>query len=122
MRFNLETLDIGGYIDIGNGFELILDIDFNKKKILVRDIWYESNKITRFKENKNIIEVIGILKKAYPENTKVQLKKMEDPFAVPVDTKGIVKDIDDMAQIHVSWETGSSLAVVYGEDKIIKCI
>lgn len=34
----------------------------------------------------------------------------------PVGTKGVVEFIDDIGTIHVEWENGSSLGVVYGED------
>ena len=32
------------------------------------------------------------------------------------ETRGTVKCVDDMGTIHVRWDCGSSLGVVYGED------
>ena len=43
---------------------------------------------------------------------------MEDPQAPPVGTKGTVIGVDDIGSIMVSWDNGSSLNVVYGEDRV----
>lgn len=56
------------------------------------------------------------LRKMYPIGAKVELVKMDDAQAPPVGTMGVVEFIDDMGTIHVEWENGSSLGVVYGED------
>ena len=56
------------------------------------------------------------LRKMYPIGAKVELVKMDDAQAPPVGTKGVVEFIDDIGTIHVKWENGSSLGVVYGED------
>lgn len=47
---------------------------------------------------------------------------MEDFNAVPTGTKGIIRYIDDIGTIHVDWDNGSSLGIIYGIDsfKIIK--
>ena len=42
---------------------------------------------------------------------------MEDPYAVPSGTKGIVDHVDDIGTIHVNWENGSSLGLIVGEDQ-----
>ena len=36
---------------------------------------------------------------------------MDDPFAPPSGTVGEVMFVDDIGQIHVKWENGSSLAL-----------
>ena len=36
---------------------------------------------------------------------------MDDPQAPPSGTKGVVMFVDDIGQIHVKWETGSTLAL-----------
>jgi len=46
----------------------------------------------------------------------VELVKMDDIQAPPVGTKGTVTGVDDIGSIMVSWDNGSSLHVVYGED------
>ncbi len=58
------------------------------------------------------------IKAVYPEGTKVRLVKMDDIQAPPAGTLGTVRYVDDIGTIHVSWETGSSLGVVWGEDAI----
>lgn len=66
---------------------------------------------------KNILEG---LKKKYPIGSRVELIKMDDVQAPPIGTKGTVKGVDDIGSIMVSWDNGSSLSVVYGEDKCKK--
>jgi len=57
------------------------------------------------------------LKEEYPEGTKVLLlETMNDSQGVPAGTVGIVRDVDDIGTIHVSWETGSSLGLIPDED------
>ena len=60
------------------------------------------------------------LNQQYPTGTVVKLVKMDDSQAPPPGTKGTVRYVDDIGTIHVSCETGSSLGVVYGMDKIEK--
>ena len=57
------------------------------------------------------------VEKLYPIGTRVELEYMDDPFAVPSGTKGVVSFIDDVGQLHIDWENGSSLALVVGVDK-----
>ena len=57
------------------------------------------------------------LRERYPEGTRVELVRMEDPQAPPVGTKGTVTAVDDIGTIHVNWDTGSSLGIAYGEDQ-----
>lgn len=65
-------------------------------------------------------EEVERLRQQYPSGTVVRLVRMDDIQAPPVGTKGTVRYVDDIGTIHVSWETGSSLGVVYGMDKIEK--
>ena len=62
------------------------------------------------------------LKAKYKKGTKVELIRMDDIQALPKGTKGVVVAVDDIGTIHVDWENGSSLGIVYGEDscKIIE--
>lgn len=62
--------------------------------------------------------VLDAIKVRYPAGTRVELIRMDDPYnkkLVP-GCKGTVQCVDDMGTIHVSWDVGSSLGVVYGED------
>ena len=60
----------------------------------------------------------------FTEGTRVELTRMRDPYRTDLvpGCKGTVRFVDDMGTIHVNWNIGSSLGVVYGEDacKVIK--
>ena len=60
------------------------------------------------------------LRKNYPKGTRVRLISMDDMQAPPSGCLGTVKFVDDIGTIHVSWDNGSSLGVVYGVDAIEK--
>lgn len=61
------------------------------------------------------------LRNQYPPGTRVECISMNDPFApVPSGTRGSVMFIDDIAQIHVNWDNGSSLALNRDEDSFRK--
>lgn len=69
-------------------------------------------------------ETVDRIKDAYPVGARVELTKMNDPYNTRLlpGAKGTVRYVDDMGTIHVSWDCGSSLGVVFGEDacRIIK--
>lgn len=65
-------------------------------------------------------EIAVELRKQYPVGTKVRLVNMDDTQAPPIGTLGVVKGVDDTASLLVSWETGSSLSVLYGVDVVEK--
>lgn len=64
--------------------------------------------------NKNFVEA---LRKRYPSGTRLECLFMDDFQAVPPGTKGTVTHVDDAGTIHMHWDNGSSLGLVYGEDK-----
>ena len=64
--------------------------------------------------------VLKNLRTAYPPGTRVKLIKMDDEQAPPKGTLGTVRGVDDAGSIMVSWDNGSGLNVVYGEDIIEK--
>lgn len=62
--------------------------------------------------------VLAAIIARFPAGTRVELIHMDDPYnrkLVP-GCKGTVLCVDDMGTIHVSWDIGSSLGIVYGED------
>ena len=63
-------------------------------------------------------ETLERLRKDYPSGCRVELTKMNDPYRTDLvpGCKGTVTGVDDAGSIHVRWDIGSSLAVVYGED------
>ena len=61
--------------------------------------------------------VVDSIKKNYPVGCRVQLDHMEDSYTkIPEGTQGTVRAVDDIGTIHVDWDCGSSLGIVYGED------
>lgn len=66
-------------------------------------------------------EELEALRERYPKGCRVELVKMDDPYReMPPGLKGVVTGIDDSGSIHVDWQNGSSLAVIFGEDKCRK--
>jgi hypothetical protein len=64
-------------------------------------------------------EVLKV-KEEFKPGDRVRLIHMEDPYTkIPTGTEGTVRYVDDCATIHVNWDNGSSLGVVYGEDECV---
>lgn len=63
-------------------------------------------------------ETLENIRRQYPKGTRVELLKMDDPFNTVLHpgSKGTVVAVDDIGTIHVAWDCGSSLGVVYGAD------
>lgn len=62
------------------------------------------------------------IRERYPKGTRVELVEMDDPYnrkLIP-GCKGTVVAVDSIGTIHVAWDCGSSLGVVYGEDSCRK--
>ncbi len=59
---------------------------------------------------------IEALRREYPKGTRVRLLKMDDTQAPPIGSEGTVIAVDDIGTIHVAWDKGGSLGVVFGED------
>ena len=64
-------------------------------------------------------EVVARLRKEYPVGCRVELVRMQDAHMgkLKPGCQGTVRWVDDMGTIHVSWECGSSLGVVFGIDE-----
>ena len=65
-------------------------------------------------------DTVERIRSRYPEGTRVELIRMDDPQAPPAGTKGTVTGVDDTASLLVSWDNGSHLNVIYGEDMVRK--
>ena len=51
------------------------------------------------------------------KGSRVKLICMNDPYSdLEAGTLGTVMHVDDIGTIHVAWDCGSSLGVVFGED------
>lgn len=57
------------------------------------------------------------IKEKYPKGTPIHLYSMEGETAVPPGSRGVVDYVDDIGQIHMKWENGSSLALNVEEDR-----
>ena len=58
------------------------------------------------------------LKRDYPAGTRVKLMHMDDPYSrLKPGDEGSVIGVDDIGTIHVKWDSGSTLGVVFGEDR-----
>ena len=60
---------------------------------------------------------VNRIKNMYPKGTRVKLISMEDPHGVPEGTYGNIFLVDDIGQLHVYWDNGSSLALIPGVDR-----
>ena len=63
-------------------------------------------------------ETLERLRNAYTIGARVELISMDDPYNAQLTpgAKGSVIAIDDTGTIHVQWDCGSSLGLVYGVD------
>ena len=63
-------------------------------------------------------ETVNRIREQYPVGARVELTKMNDPYNTTLfpGEKGTVVFVDDCGTIHIHWDCGSSLGVVYGED------
>ncbi len=64
--------------------------------------------------NRNLIER---LKTKYPKDTAIELEHMEGEDQMLSGLKGKVLAVDDIGQIHVEWENGSTLALDVEADR-----
>ena len=63
-------------------------------------------------------ENLKALRERYPKGCRVRLDRMNDPYRpdLKAGMLGTVLHVDDIGTIHVAWDCGSSLGVVFGED------
>lgn len=63
--------------------------------------------------------VVGVLRKMYPEGSRVELVRLDDPYSkLTPSERGTVELVDDTGTVFVKWDCGSSLGIVYGVDGI----
>lgn len=62
-------------------------------------------------------ETLQKLRETYTIGSRVELIQMDDPYShLSVGAKGTVVNVDDIGTIHVNWDDGGSLGVVFGAD------
>lgn len=65
--------------------------------------------------------VIESLRQHFQKGSRVRLNFMDDPYSkLREGDLGTVICVDDMGTIHIAWDCGSSLGVVYGVDSCSK--
>lgn len=59
------------------------------------------------------------LKSKFPTGKRITLDYLDDPYAsnMPTGLKGTIQAIDDTGTIHVKWDNGSTLGIIYNIDK-----
>ena len=61
---------------------------------------------------------VARLRALYPAGTRVELIAMDDPYFPPKPgDQGTVQGVDDMGQIMIRWDNGSSLSLIPEIDK-----
>lgn len=61
-------------------------------------------------------KTIEMLRDNFPRGCRVELTSMDDPQAPPIGTEGTVIGVDDTGTVHVNWDSGSYLGVIYMVD------
>lgn len=63
-------------------------------------------------------EKLAALRQHYTAGSRVKLIRMNDPYRpdLKAGALGTVVYVDDAGNIHVNWDCGSSLSVLYGID------
>ena len=71
------------------------------------------------------LKELELLKKQYPPGCRVVLVSMDDPYRGSLKPGGLgtVVYVDSIGTIHINWDCGSSLGVLYGVDKckLVEC-
>ena len=63
---------------------------------------------------------VRLIRERYPEGCRVMVDKMDDPHGAPEGMTGTVFLVDDIGTLHVEWDNGRVLGLVYGEDRFHK--
>ena len=63
-----------------------------------------------------IREKVDRIKNQYPKGTQIELNSMKGEPQMPMGLKGVVDWVDDIGQLQMNWNNGSSLALNVDED------
>jgi hypothetical protein len=63
---------------------------------------------------------IQMYKEIYKKGTRIECISMDDPYS-PIErgTKGTVVAVDDIGTIHMKWDNGRTLGLIYSEDTFV---
>lgn len=65
-------------------------------------------------------DIVSHTKEIYKKGDRVHLFKMKGEPQLRPGSLGTIRFVDDAGQIHVSWDNGSSLALILNEDEFVK--
>lgn len=65
-------------------------------------------------------KVVDYTKAIYKKGEKIKLIFMKDEPQMPHGLTGTIHHVDDIGQIHVTWEDGTGLALILGVDGFVK--
>lgn len=66
-------------------------------------------------------EIVENMRRRFAAGTRVELVRMNDLYSkLKPGDRGTVEFVDDIGTVFCSWDRGSSLGVVYGEDEVRK--
>lgn len=65
-------------------------------------------------------KLVSYIRDVYKQGDRVQLIRMKDEPQMARGLRGTVTKVDDIGQIHVNWDSGSTLALVLVEDDFVK--
>ncbi len=104
--------------EIGDKFYIHFVEDKIEKAITINEL-EDIFKIYKKQSSRHHLSSVEInyIKEKYIKGTKIELIKMYDINAVPPKTKGVVEFVDDIGQIHIKWDNGSTLALNVEIDK-----
>lgn len=97
----------------GNGLE---SVAYSRFFVQTKNVWLWKGGICLDYEK----EKIESIRRRYPASTQICLDEMEGEPQMPAGLKGEVFCVDDIGQIHVQWENGSTLALNVGVDQFHK--
>lgn len=58
-------------------------------------------------------EKLELLRLHYPVGATVELQKMNDKHSPPIGTRGKILHVDNTGTIHIIWQNGSTLGVLF---------
>ena len=62
-------------------------------------------------------KAVYILRQKFRPGTRIRLLSMDDSQVPSPGTEGTVVDIDDIGNVLMKWDNGSSLSLIPGEDE-----
>ena len=64
---------------------------------------------------------VCFIRNKYPSGTRIRLMdQLKDPFSpIACGTEGTVRFVDDAGTIHMQWDNGRTLGLIYGKDSFV---